>query len=82
MANGQASIFILFVLTVFYSSQSMFLRGLTLGLSYSKYSFTPLIVLVQLFKRRIAPLAISLVPPLLGILIAMAMLHESFRPWE
>jgi hypothetical protein len=78
MANGQASIFILFVLTVFYSSQSMFLRGLTLGLSYSKYSFTPLIVLVQLFKRRIAPLAISLVPPLLGILIAMAMLHESF----
>jgi len=74
MSNGQHGIFILFLLTTLYYLSNSVFRGFALGLSYSKYSFSPLFVLVMLLRRRWGIFFLSLVPPLIGLLIAWRIL--------
>jgi hypothetical protein len=74
MSNGQHGIFILFLLTALYYLSNSMLRGFALGLSYSKYSFSPLFVLVTLMRGRWKIFFLSLVPPLIGLLIAWRIL--------
>ena len=78
LMNGQATFFILFMLTGFYYFENLLLRGGALGLSYAKYSFSPLLVLVQAFKGRFLVLIVSAVPPLCGLLIVKVILGEGF----
>jgi hypothetical protein len=70
ISNGQHGIFIMFLLTALYYLFNRVLKGFALGLSYSKYSFSPLFVLVALVRQRWYVLTLSLVLPLLGLLIA------------
>ncbi len=77
MANGQHGIFILFLLTALYYVSSLTLKGLALGLSYSKYSFSPLFVLVALVRRRWSVMLISFIPPAIGLLFAWKRLGGS-----
>lgn len=74
MSNGQHGIFILFLLTALYYLSNRVVKGFALGLSYSKYSFSPLFVLVALVRQRWYILMISLVLPLVGLLIAWRIL--------
>jgi len=74
MSNGQHGIFILFLLTSLYYLSNSVLKGFSLGLSYSKYSFAPLFVLVTLMRRRFGIFLLSLIPPLSGLLIAWRLL--------
>lgn len=76
--NGQATFFILFMLTGFYYFENLLVRGGALGLSYAKYSFSPLLVMVQALKGRFLLLIVSAVPPLCGLLIVKLILRESF----
>jgi len=77
MSNGQHGIFIMFLLTALYYLSNRVLKGFALGLSYSKYSFSPLFVLVALVRQRWYVLTVSLVLPLLGLLIAWRILGGS-----
>ena len=72
--NGQHGLFVLLMLCITFYSRNVVAGGIALGLSYSKYSFSPLIVVMLLVKRRIGVLLISILPPLLGLLIAWRML--------
>lgn len=74
MSNGQHGIFILFLLTSLYYLSNTVFRGFALGLSYSKYSFSPLFFLVTLLRKRWGILFMSFVPPLIGLLIAWRIL--------
>jgi hypothetical protein len=74
MSNGQHGIFILFLLTALYYLSNRVLKGFALGLSYSKYSFSPLFVLVALVRQRWYVLTMSLVLPVVGLLIAWRIL--------
>lgn len=74
MSNGQHGLFILFLLTSLYYLSNVVFRGFALGLSYSKYSFSPLFVLVTLLRRRWGVFFLSLVPPLIGLLVAWRIL--------
>jgi hypothetical protein len=74
---GQHSLFILLMLCLTFCPRNHLLKGLALGVSYSKYSFAPLIVMMLLMKRRIRVLLISLIPPLVGLLVAWLILGGS-----
>lgn len=50
-------------------------RGLALGLSYFKYSFSPVLVFYLLLQRRWSILLVALLPPLLGVLGMWAWVH-------
>jgi hypothetical protein len=75
---GQHSLFVLLMLCLTFYSRNPILKGLALGVSYSKYSFAPLIVIMLLVKRRIGIILISIIPPLVGLLVAWRMLGGSF----
>jgi hypothetical protein len=77
MANGQQSIFILFMLTVVFYAGNTLVQGIALGLSYAKYSFSPMLVFLLLFKKRFGLVLISIVPPVLGLLVVWWMLGGS-----
>ena len=66
---GQMSLLELFLFClVFYAAQGP--AGLVLGLSFAKYSFSPVALSWLLFRRRIRIVLLSLTLPLLGVLIA------------
>jgi hypothetical protein len=68
LGGGQQSLLeLLFFCLVFYATGRI-QRGLALGLSYSKYSFSPVLFLYMAFRRQYRVLAVSLLPPLLGLL--------------
>jgi hypothetical protein len=76
---GQHSLFILLMLCLTFYPRNLVVKGLALGVSYSKYSFGPLIVVMLLVKRRIGVVLISIIPPLVGILVAWHMLGGSLK---
>ncbi len=70
MASGTQSFLTLLCFTYVLSpTASSVRRGLALGLSYSKYSFSPVLFLYLAIRRSYRVLAISLLPPALGLLI-------------
>jgi hypothetical protein len=77
--NGQHGLFVLLMLCLTFYSSNLATKGLSLGLSYSKYSFSPLIVVMLLVKRRIGILLVSIIPPVLGILVAWQMLGADLK---
>jgi len=74
---GQHSLFVLMMLCLAIFPRNLALRGLALGLSYGKYSFAPVIVLMLLVKRRVGLVLISIIPPLAGLLVAWSLLGGS-----
>jgi len=76
---GQHSLFVLLMLCLTFSARNVFIRGITLGISYSKYSFAPLIVVMLLAKRRAGVVLMSIVPPLVGLLVAWYMLGGDLK---
>jgi hypothetical protein len=79
MSNGQHGIFILLMLCIVFYAGSRFTRGAALGLSYGKYSFSPLMVMVLLLEGQFSVFLISLVPPLVGLLVAQRMLGGNLK---
>jgi Glycosyltransferase family 87 len=77
LGNGQQSLFeLLFFCLIFYFTRSTG-QGIALGLSYSKYSFSPVVFLYLFFRRKFRVLAISLALPLLGLLVMGLLVHGS-----
>ena len=74
---GQHGLFVLMMLCLAFFSRNLGLRALALGLSYCKYSFAPVIVLMLLVRRRVDVVLMSLIPPLVGLLVAWGMLGGS-----
>lgn len=73
--NGQHGLLVLLMLCLAFYPRNVIARGIALGVSYSKYSFSPLIVVMLLVKRRIGVVLISIIPPLLGLFFAWQMLR-------
>ncbi len=77
LGNGQQSLLeLLLFCLIFYFAKPVG-QGIALGLSYSKYSFSPVVLLYLAFRRRFRVLAISLVPPLVGLLVMWLLVHGS-----
>jgi hypothetical protein len=79
MSNGQHGIFILLMLCIVFYAGNHFTRGMALGLSYSKYSFSPLIVMMLLLEGQFSVLLVSIAPPLIGLLVAQRMLGGNLK---
>lgn len=77
LGNGQQSLFdlLLFCLIFYFTKPAG--QGIALGLSYSKYSFSPVVFLYLFFRRQFRILAISFIAPLLGLLIMGLLVHGS-----
>ena len=77
LGNGQQSLLelLLFCLIFYFTKPTG--QGITLGLSYSKYSFSPVVFLYLFFRRQFRALAISLALPLLGLLAMGLLVHGS-----
>lgn len=77
VGNGQQSLLeLLFFCLIFYFTRPTG-QGVALGLSYSKYSFSPVVFLYLLFRRRFRVLAISFIPALAGLLVMALLVHRS-----
>jgi len=79
MSNGQHGIFILLLLSIVFYAGNRLVKGLALGVSFGKYSFSPLMVMVLLLERQFVALLISLAPPLIGLLVAQRMVGGSLK---
>lgn len=77
--NGQHSLFVLLMLCLSFYPRNVITRGIALGVSYCKYSFSPLIVMMLLVKRRAGVVLISIIPPVFGLLVAWQMLGGNLR---
>ncbi|HEY6412220.1 MAG TPA: glycosyltransferase 87 family protein [Edaphobacter sp.] len=75
LGNGQQSLFELFLFCLVFAVQKPAGKGIALGLSYLKYSFSPVLVLFLAFRRQFRILAISLLPPLLGLFVMWMLVH-------
>jgi len=75
LALGQQSILELFLFCLFFQLRSVPAKGLVLGLSYAKYSFSPILVFCLGLERRFKLLALSVILPLAGYLAALLLLH-------
>ncbi|HMH13318.1 MAG TPA: glycosyltransferase 87 family protein [Edaphobacter sp.] len=77
LGNGQQSLLelLLFCLIFYFARPTG--QGIALGLSYSKYSFSPVVFFYLFFCRRFRVLAISLALPLLGLLAMGLLVHGS-----
>jgi hypothetical protein len=69
LGAGTESLLELMFFCLFFYLKGHIKRGLILGLSYLKYSFSPVLVFYLAFRRQYRMLAISLVPPLVGLLL-------------
>lgn len=77
LGNGQQSLLeLLFFCLIFYFTKPAG-QGIALGLSYSKYSFSPVVFLYFCFCRRFRVLAISFLVPLVGLLLMGLLVHGS-----
>lgn len=77
LGNGQQSLLELFFFCVVFSTRGTLSRGLSLGLSYAKYSFAPVLVVFLLLRRRYGELAVSSIPVLLGLVGLWIAVHGS-----
>ena len=68
IGNGQLTSLIAFTLALWAVAASTVGRGLLLGLSYAKYSVSPVLGMYLLFQRRWKLLLLSALPPLAGFL--------------
>jgi len=68
-SNGQQSLFALFFFAVAFSVASRFLRGVSLGLAFAKYSFSPVVAIIEVIRLRVATLVGIAIPMLCGLLI-------------
>lgn len=75
LSNGQHGYLILLLLTLFFSVRNTATRGLFLGLSYAKYSFSPLLVFFLALRLRIVVLLLSAIPPAIGFFLVWHMVH-------
>jgi hypothetical protein len=77
VGNGQQSLLelLLFCLIFYFAKPAG--QGIALGLSYSKYSFSPVVFLYLFFRRQFRVLAISFIAPLLGLLIMGLLVHSN-----
>jgi hypothetical protein len=69
LGSGAMTLLELLLFCLVFYDMGRIKRGIALGLSYSKYSFSPPLFLYLAFRRQYKLLAISLVPPLLGLLM-------------
>ena len=74
---GTESLLELFLFCLFFYFEADINRGIVLGLSYLKYSFSPVLFLYLVFQRRYRLLGVSVVPPLLGLLGMWLLVHGS-----
>jgi hypothetical protein len=77
MGNGQQSLLELLLFCLIFHFAKPAGQGIALGLSYSKYSFSPVVFLYLFFRRRFRVLAISFIAPLFGLLIMGLLVHSS-----
>lgn len=70
LSNGQNGIFTLFLLILTFHLRGWFPQGMALGVSFSKYSFSPVIALLLLLKKRFRLVAVSAIPVLAGLIVA------------
>lgn len=75
LGNGQQSLLELLFFCLIFSTSTWLGRGVSLGLSYFKYSFSPIVFLYFLFRGKYRTLAISAVPPLIGFLALLSLVH-------
>ena len=68
IGNGQLTALILFTLALWAVAASTVSRGLLLGISYAKYSVSPVLGMYLLFQRRWKLLLLSALPPLAGFI--------------
>jgi hypothetical protein len=73
-AGTEALLELFFFCLVFYCV-NQFASGIATGLSYVKYSFSPVLFFYFFFTKRHKLLAISLLPPLLGLLLMWLLVH-------
>ena len=78
---GQLCFAILFLFSLVYSfANSTTIPGFSLGLSFAKYSFAPVISLTFLLKRRLFVLLLAMLPVVIGLCICMWILHKPIFP--
>ena len=80
MGNGQQSLLELLIFCLIFYFARPAGQGIALGLSYSKYSFSPVVFLYLFFRRQFRVLAISLALPLLGLFAMGLLVHGSLLP--
>jgi hypothetical protein len=74
LAMGQQSILELYLFCLFFQLRHSSAKGIALGLSYAKYSFSPVMVMFLIFARRFKELAVSCMVPLAGLFAAWLIL--------
>ncbi|WP_263367585.1 hypothetical protein [Edaphobacter bradus] len=72
---GTESLLELFLFCLVFDLKGPLGRGLALGFSYLKYSFSPVLFLYLALRREYRVLAVSLAPPLLGLLGMWSLVH-------
>lgn len=77
VAAGTESLLELLLFCLFFHFEGEIKRGIVLGLSYSKYSFSPVLFFYLFFRRRYRILAISLIPPVLGLIFMWLLVKGS-----
>jgi Glycosyltransferase family 87 len=75
-AGGQSLFELLLFCLIFYFTRPTG-QGIALGLSYLKYSFSPVVFLYFVFRRRFRVLAISFMAPLLGLVAMGLLVHRN-----
>lgn len=69
LGAGTESLLELMLVCLFFCFEGEIKRGILLGLSYFKYSFSPVLFFYLLFRRRYRILAASLIPPVSGLAV-------------
>jgi Glycosyltransferase family 87 len=77
LGAGQQSLFELFLFCLVFYFTKPTARGIALGVSYSKYSFSPVVFLYLFFRRQFRILAISFIAPLIGLLAMCLLVHRN-----
>ena len=73
LANGQQSLFTLCCFAVAFTMSSRSLRGGALGIGFAKYSFAPVVIFVDVIRRRWLSLFCVGVPILCGLFVVWYM---------
>jgi hypothetical protein len=77
--NGQQCLFVLCCFSIAFSGASRIRRGFFLGLGFAKYTFAPIIVMVDLLRLRLISLCCAAVPILAGLLIVWRITGTALR---